>query len=189
MSKVIAITGGIGSGKSTASNLIKNLGYTVISADEVYSELLKSQDFRSVVYEIAGVADNAGDFDRKAVADVVFADREKLQKLNAFTHQKVYDKMFELSKNVDVIFHEVPLLFESGFEKRYDEVIVILRDLNDRIESVINRSNLTKEQVLKRIESQYNYDGIENKGYIVIKNEGDILKLEQKIKNALKNLL
>ena len=96
----IAITGGIGSGKSTVSSLIKNLGFPVYSADEIYNELIKQPKIVNDICNLLGVEakfdiDGKPVLDKKAVACVVFENKEALQKLNAYTHSLVYDEIKE----------------------------------------------------------------------------------------------
>ena len=158
---IIAITGGIGSGKSTAIATIKQMGYPVISADDTYTELLKNPDFVRGVHRAVQVESNSDTLDRVAVSSAVFNEPCKLKALNEFTHAKIYESMFEKSKNYSVSFHEVPLLFESGYQDKYNKVIVIMRDLGLRIKSVENRSGLSSEEVLSRIKNQFDYEKLD----------------------------
>lgn len=176
--KFIAITGGIGSGKSTACEILKNKGFAVYSADEVYKELLLNEDFVKGIYSAVGVDEkDCKTFNRKAVSNAVFNDKGKLEKLNAFTHKKIMDKMFSLSKNEKVVFHEVPLLFESGYQNCYDRVIIIDRPVKDRINSVAIRDGLSKEEITLRINNQFNYENLSKDRHTVIMNDKDIKSL------------
>ena len=133
---IIAITGGIGAGKSTAITAIKQMGYQVISADDTYAELLKDLEFVQGVYRAVEITSDKVELDRNLVSTAVFNSPQKLKALNDFTHAKIYKAMFEKSEGYEVVFHEVPLLFESGYQAKYDKVIVIMRDINARIQSV-----------------------------------------------------
>ena len=86
------------------------------------------------------------------------------------------------------MFIEVPLLFEKGYQQSFDKVIVVLRNKEQRILSVIKRSNLTKEQVVARIENQVDYDKIDLSKFIVINNDKDEKELKEKVISALENL-
>lgn len=188
MDKIIAITGGIGSGKTTACEILKNLGYTVLSADETYSELLKNSEFVKAIHSLLGVDSKSQTLEREKVSKIVFNDKTALKKLNDFTHNKIMNKMFEDSKNKGVVFHEVPLLFESGFQDLYSKIIVITRDFEDRVESVIKRSNLTREDVERRISSQVDYLKLDSKNLIFINNDFDVSVLEKNLKNLIKTI-
>jgi dephospho-CoA kinase len=84
------------------------------------------------------------------------------------------------------VFAEVPLLFECGFEKHFDQVIVVVRDRKARIESVKRRSNLSEEQIVARMNAQFDYDNSDLSDYIVIKNDGTETDLEQKVLDIAK---
>ena len=190
MKKVYAITGGIGSGKSMVTTIIKSLGYAVFSADEVYANLLKNSDFCKQIYNLLDLKFNSEKgFDRKEVANVVFADKQKLKLLNSFTHDKIMATLNDLSININgVVFHEVPLLFESGYQDRYDGVIVVYRNLEDRINAVISRDNLTKTEVESRIKNQFDYENNSLLDYIIIKNDGEYEDLKSNVKEVLLKL-
>ena len=186
---IIAITGGIGAGKSTAITAIKQMGYLVISADDTYGELLKDPDFVQGVYRAVEITTDKIELDRNLVSTAVFHNLKKLKALNDFTHAKIYSAMFEKSKNHDVVFHEVPLLFESGYQEKYDKVIVIMRDLNSRIQSVKARSGLSTDEVVSRIKNQYNYENLDKNKHTVITNDGNLLDFSAKVKAVVNEIL
>ncbi len=177
----IAVTGGIGSGKSTACEIIKKMGYTVISADETYSALLNNDNF---IKGLKNVLELSADevFDKNSLSKWVFDDNEKLQKLNAYTHAKIMDLMFEKSKGLSVVFHEVPLLFESGYQNKYDKIIVIMRDVEERINSIVKSRGLSRGEVEKRIKNQCDYEKISLIKHTVITNGEDLSKFAEKVK-------
>ena len=93
--KKIAVTGGIGSGKSTAMKMIKEHGFAVFSCDEVYADLVKDKRFLKKLCDIFGdVVTPGGQLDRKKLATIVFSDKNALEKLNAFTHPEIYRELF-----------------------------------------------------------------------------------------------
>lgn len=185
--KIVAVTGGIGCGKSAVINIIKELGFTVLSADEEYALLLNDPSFVRKIHNIAGI--ESGDtLDRKAVSFAVFNDSVKLKALNEFTHAKIYEKLFEKSKGMGLVFHEVPLLFESGKQDDYYKVIVVKRNLEDRINSVVLRSGLTREEVEKRIKNQFNYENLDENKHTVIYNDKDLQSLAVKVKAVVNEI-
>lgn len=186
---IIAITGGIGAGKSTAITAIKQMGYLVISADDTYGELLKDPDFVQGVYRAVEITTDKIELDRNLVSTAVFHNPKKLKALNDFTHAKIYSAMFEKSKGRDVVFHEVPLLFESGYQEKYDKVIVIMRDLNSRIQSVKARSGLSVDEIVSRIKNQYNYENLDKNKHTVITNDGNLLDFSAKVKAVVNEIL
>ncbi len=188
--KIYAITGGIGSGKSLVIKYLANKGYITYSADEIYDILLKDDKFVYEIYKLLDIPYNKGDkFNRQLVSKVVFKDKIKLNLLNNFTHEKIMNKMLSLSKNHNsIVFNEVPLLFESGYENLYDGVIVIVRDKVKRINAVINRDGKTKSQVEDIIKNQFDYDKISQNKHILIVNDGDIKSLYNKVDEILSEI-
>lgn len=173
----IAVTGGIGSGKTTVCNLIKEKGYPVFSCDEIYAELLSSGKLTADIVKTFGdgVLNGSGGIDRKKLANCVFNDEKKLQILNEITHPKIFEEMFARAENYGgTVFFEVPLLFEGGYQKLFDNVIVVLREEDERILSVKLRDNISDEEVKKRIDNQFNYDNADFAQYYVIHNRGKI---------------
>lgn len=189
----IAITGGIASGKSTLSQILKNKGYKVYDADKIYADLLKEEKIVKQISRLVGVPYEESNgtifLNRKKIAEKVFSDKEALSRLNLFTHGLVYDKILEIFKEIktgEPIFFEIPLLFESKKEDLFDDVIVVKRNLEDRIVSAINRSGLSREEVVKRIENQIDYDNFDFTKHTVIYNDGDVDKLRCEVEKILK---
>jgi dephospho-CoA kinase len=189
--KKIAITGGIGSGKSIVSKIIETAGFPVFSCDETYSELIKDKKFLQELSGIFGdILNENGELDKGKLSNIVFNDKSALEKLNSFTHPKVFERMFEKAKSFNsTCFFEVPLLFEGGYQDKFDQVIVVQRDLNERVESVVKRSNLTREQVFERINAQYNYDMGDFTKYYVIHNINDFEYLKAETLAVLKKII
>ena len=191
----IAVTGGIGSGKSTVSRILREKGYKVVSADTVYKNLLRSGEFVESVYDALSLSYSYKNgkvfFDKKLVSALVFSDKEKLRLLNEKTHIKVYEKLNKIYAGYEEdkpLFFEIPLLFESGAEKDFDAVWVVVRDKVSRIKSVAKRSGLTEGEVLARMENQIDYDKFPLKAHTLIYNDEDVSSLAIKVNNALKDL-
>ena len=195
MNKIIAITGGIGSGKSFALKIVNKLGYKSFSADLIYKNLLKSKRFVLGVCSLLNVEpieENGKIYlDRQAVSKVVFNDKTKLKTLNDFTHPKIMKKMTSLAKKQDgLVFCEVPLLFEGGFENLFDYILVIKRKDEDRFLSASKRDGKTVEQIKEVAKNQFDYTNLkDNEHTFIIENDGDEIALTEKIKVAIKNLI
>lgn len=183
----VAVTGGIGSGKTTVCNIIKEKGYPVFSCDEVYAELLNSGKLTErIAEEFGSEVLTDGKIDRRKLSSCVFGDEKKLQRLNEITHPKIFEEMFARAENCNgLVFFEVPLLFEGGYQNLFDEVIVVLRKMEDRILSVKLRDNLSDDEVKRRIEKQFNYDINNFAQYYVTHNQGKIDDLRDKIDRLL----
>lgn len=184
-----AITGGIGSGKSTVAEIIWRQGYAVFSCDEIYKELLYRKEFlNKIASEFDGVIKEDGALDRAKLSKIVFEDKAALDKLNSITHPAIMEEVFKRSSGLKLSFTEVPLLFENGFERYFDGVLVVLRDVNERIASVSKRDDIDVKTVNLRIKSQLNYDNCDFAKYYVIHNNGNFEDLEQNVAEILENI-
>ncbi len=187
----VAITGGIASGKSTVSEILRGLGYTVYDADKIYADIIKNEDTVKKVSSLVGVKPLVSDgmvlLDRKGVSEKVFSDKALLKILNEYTHKLVYEKIEEIFKscNQKIVFFEIPLLFESAGEILFDKVIVVTRDRAERINALIKRNGFTEKQAEERISNQIDYDNFDLTKHTVIRNDGDVDGLTDKVKNVL----
>ncbi len=180
----VAVTGGIGSGKSTLIKILSELGYLTISCDDEIKKMYQEKEIVDNLKTMFPEAVENGELNKTIISKIVFEKKERLKKLNGYMHPIVLKRCFERanseSKN-GVAFIEVPLLFEGGLENQFDKVIVVLRDKEQRIESVVNRSKLNREEIEERINNQIDYDKKDFSKYIVIKNNGDIYEHKEKI--------
>ncbi|MGN0824022.1 MAG: dephospho-CoA kinase [Candidatus Coproplasma sp.] len=180
----IAVTGGIGSGKSTVCKIISEAGYPVYSCDEVYKSVLQDRQTVNELEKKFGsqILNADGSLNRSALSAIVFNDEKKLDTLNKITHPKIFEKMFSISESDSgVVFYEVPLLFEGEYQNLFDDVLVVLRDRRQRIEWVTKRDGLKEEEVINRLNKQFNYDIADFAKYYVIHNDGNIDDLKAKI--------
>lgn len=189
MNTLIAVTGGIGSGKSSAVKIIQDLGYKTLSCDEITRSLYKKQ---SVLKQIKKIIPDAvsGKFvlkaDKVKIAQTIFNDRKLYAEFTEYlTNLTLAETLKKAKRLKGDIFVEVPLLFEFSAQRFFDKIIVITRSKPERIKSVKLRSDLTDEQVLERINYQFDYDTADLTKYIVIQNDGDLNDLKQKIINAI----
>lgn len=191
MTKIIGLTGGIGSGKTAIGNYFRTLGIPVYVADE---EGRKITDRPEVVRQIADafgqsvIAD--GKVDRKQLAEIVFNDKEKLEQLNSIIHPAVKRHFFEWIEHypdAQMVIRESAILFESGSYRDCDFVISVTAPIEMRIERVMKRDNLTREQVMERIENQMSDDERIPKSDFVIENI-HLQDAEKQAKEILKNL-
>ena len=185
----IAITGGIGSGKSAVAEIIAGEGYPVFSCDKIYSELLTDKQFlQEIDKNFSGVINIDGSLNRSKLSCIVFNDEAKLKKLNEITHKKILSAAFGKMGGHKISFLEVPLLFENGFETLFDQVIVVMRDKDQRINSVINRDKISSKQVDLRINQQFDYENADFAKYYVIHNCSDLVDLKRKTVEILQKI-
>ena len=194
MNKIIAITGGIGSGKSTALEILNKLGYKSFNADIIYKDLLLNEDFTLEISRALSVEPiligGRLTLDRKAVAALVFKDESALNKLNSITHPLIMKEMIKRAKECDgLVFCEVPLLFEGGYENLFDCVFVVKRNNGKRFESVVKRDGKSLEQVKSIAQKQFDYNKIsQNEHTFIIENDGDEIRLAEKLKVAIQQI-
>lgn len=183
--KLIAITGGIGSGKSVALDIVRGAGYFTLSCDQIVKDLYKTHKVKRIlkgIFPTAVSGEKRLTVHTKKIADITFFDKTKHTELtNAITPLVLEEVLKKASRKKGLIFVEVPLLFECDYQDKFDGVIVILRNLKARIDSVKARSNLTEEQILARINAQVDYTKLDLSNYKIIYNDGD--------KNDLKNAI
>ena len=176
--KLIAITGGIGSGKSVALSVLGESGCSILSSDNIVSELYEKKEVKKLLKKmfpkaVKGIFNLS--VDKKKIADEAFNDKRKHAELTNAITPLVMDEILERSKTLSSpVFAEVPLLFECGFQNQFDGVIVITRSVDHRIESVKKRSRLSSDEILSRMRRQIDYDSLDLSPYVVINNDGDI---------------
>lgn len=192
---LVALTGGIGSGKTTALNIIKDLGFSVISCDLITHALYKKQWFLRKVKRLFPLAINGKiilKVDKSQISKQVFSDKEKHKKLSDLITPLILGKALKKArKKSGLVFIEVPLLFEKNLQSLFDFIVVILRDIESRINSVINRSKLTRDEVLSRIANQFDYDklgDVSSSNVIKIYNDGDETRLKSQINSFINSL-
>ncbi len=197
MKKHIAITGGIGSGKSAVLTLLQEMGYPAFSCDEIYLEVIQLPEYIEKIKKVFPKCIINNQIDRKILGRIIFQEEEKRNILNTIAHplimRRLKEKM-EASKNT-LTFAEVPLLFEGNFENQFDGVIVILRSKKERIQALRLRDGSSEEHILQQFVSQFNYEGkdaelrFKNCNAFLIKNDGSLSELKMKVLDTLKNLV
>lgn len=159
MPKIIGLTGGIGSGKTTVANYFAALGVPVYIADEAAKKITNAPEILKQIKAIFGLSvfDN-NILNRKKLSLIVFNDAFKLKQLNAIIHPAV-KKDFDLwiAKHADckIIIKESAILFETGGHKLCDHVVLVIAPLATRIERVMSRDNLAYNEVMIRINNQW----------------------------------
>jgi dephospho-CoA kinase len=157
--KIVGLTGGIGSGKSTLMQWFQKQGVPCFESDAVGRKLLDT-DLREAVSEAFGAELylQTGSLDRKALAEKVFANPAALAKLNQIVHPAVaiaFENFKKQHANAPFVINEAAILFETGGYKNCDVVILVTTPKSDRIERIINRDGSTKAEVIKRMKNQW----------------------------------
>ena len=160
MTKIIGLTGGIGSGKSTVASYIASKGVPVYIADDEAKKIMEREDIKQKIQNLfaESILNSDNSLNRKKIADFVFKNPEKLKELNAIVHPEVhlhFTNWVKSHENYPFIVKEVAILFETGGNKACDKVILITAPEEVRINRAMSRDNLTKEEILVRISNQY----------------------------------
>lgn len=191
MSKIIGLTGGIGSGKTTIANHFISLGIPVYIADEAGRKIMQSQEILDRIKERFGDSVFEKELlNRAKLAEIVFNNPEKLKQLNAIIHPAVkvdFKKWLEEHQEFPLVIYEAAILFESGNYKNFDFIITVTAPLETRIERVIKRDKVSREQVLKRINAQWTDEQRISKSDFVIENL-DQETVKEEIEKILKIL-
>ncbi|HEL0621770.1 TPA: dephospho-CoA kinase [Streptococcus equi subsp. zooepidemicus] len=195
MSKIIGITGGIASGKSTAVALIRQAGYQVIDADQVVHELQKKGGkLYQVLLETFGqdILLPSGELDRPKLAELLFAHSENMvkssQQQNAIIREALATKKEQLAQTEDIFFMDLPLLVELGYQDWFDAIWLLYVDDNTQLKRLMERNQLTELAAKQRIASQLPMSQKKAYADVVIDNNGDLQALETQISKALQDL-
>ncbi|MBC5862700.1 dephospho-CoA kinase [Flavobacterium turcicum] len=159
MTKIIGLTGGIGSGKSTIATYFKEAGVPIYLADDAGKKVMQNPDIIAAVADVfgSGVVEN-GIINRQKLASIVFNESQQLQKLNRIVHpavKKHFDNWLLEQKHFPYVLYEAAILFESGKYKECDCVITVIASTEARIARVMQRDQTSRELVLQRMNSQW----------------------------------
>jgi len=193
----VGLTGGIGSGKSTASRYFESLGAFVLDADEEVKSLITSNE--TVQYELISefgtdIIDGTGRVNKKKLARIAFQDEDHQQRLNSVVHPYIFnliDKEFNRvfnDKKHGVFIVDAALIYETGFDAHLDYVIVVTAHLKNRMERALGRETLSREEILKRVGFQWPEEEKVNMADFVVHNDGTEAELQKNIESLIKKL-
>ena len=197
MAKRLGVTGGIGSGKTTVCRIFSVLGIPVFVADNVARDVMENEpDIRAAINLITGKdLYTHGNLDRKELARIIFNRPDLLRKVNAAVHPEVLERFNRWASASDspYVIMEAAILFEAGADSLVDRVVTISAPVEERISRVMGRNELTREEVIRRINNQLGDEEREEQSYYVINNSdnemiipeilkihGDMLRLAEK---------
>ena len=195
---VIGLTGGIGTGKSTVSQILKEKNFPVIDLDIISHEVIKFPKVVEKIVENFGKEvleyNNTGNWivSREKLGRVIFGNREKRLILNSVMHPEILrimrEKILECKKENKIIFVEIQLLFEVQWEKEFDYILLVSAEKETQIKRILSRDNRSKEEALSIINSQMSLDEKKKRSDYVIENDGNIQDLEKKVDDFLKKI-
>lgn len=183
-SKKFAVTGGIGSGKSCVLSMLSEMGYPVFSCDEISRALWKDERYLARLKDAFPQCVREGKIDKGSLTQLVFSDQASRLRLEKISHPIIMQTLLGQMERCAVSFAEVPLLYEGGYERLFDGVLLVKRDEGARIAAVMARDGCAEEDVRRRMGAQSAHDGRENAA--ILNNNGSKEALLQSLKEALK---
>lgn len=192
MTKIIGITGGIASGKSTVSSYLRELGQIVIDADEVVHDLQKKG---GALYQVlvgwlgTEILQADGELNRKKLGNLLFGSNEKLAKSanlqNPIIRKELEKRRDRALQDNELVFLDIPLLYELGYEDWCNQVWLIYVDRETQIQRLMARNQLTKEEAQLRISRQMPLEEKRALADLVLENTGDLETLKSQIKQLV----
>jgi len=195
MSLIIGLTGGIASGKSTVSNMLKDMNIPVVDADiEARLAVEKGEPAYHKIVEAfgEGILLSNGEIDRQKLGSIIFHDTEKRQLLNGIVHPEVRNRMNKQiegarKRGEKVIVLDIPLLFESKLTHMADKTVLVNVDADIQLKRLMERNQLTKEEAEARINSQMPLSEKVALADVVINNNGSLAETRKQIAELVKN--
>lgn len=190
--KVVALTGGIGAGKSLVANYLFTLGAQVIDADQLARAAIErgSAGFDEVIATFGDSILKDGDIDRRALGEIIFNDPEKRKLLEGIIHPRVQQALADARKSLledEILIYEIPLLVETNAASKFDLVITVEAPLEARIERLKARG-LYQSEIEKRMANQVTPDERRAIANFVIENEGNEEELLRKVEALWEDL-
>lgn len=178
---IVGLTGGIGAGKSTVANMFSQLGALVVDADKLSREAIEpgTSGFNEVVATFGEKILTDGDIDRQKLGKIVFKDAAERKKLEAIIHPRVQEALATKIKTLspgDVLVYEIPLLVETGAAEKFDYIITVESDIENRLDRLFERG-MDEDEAERRIAAQASQTQREAVADRVIINDGDRAEL------------
>jgi dephospho-CoA kinase len=178
---IVGLTGGIGAGKSTVANMFSQLGALVVDADKLSREAIEpgTSGFDEVISIFGEEILTDGDIDRQKLGKIVFKDAKERKKLEAIIHPRVQDALALRIKALspgDILIYEIPLLVETGAAEKFDYIITVESDIENRLDRLFERG-MDEDEAERRIAAQASQSQREAVADRVIINDGDRAEL------------
>jgi dephospho-CoA kinase len=174
----VGLTGGIGAGKSEVAAIFAGLGAFLVDTDAIAREVVApNSDGLREIARIWPQAVRSGALDRAALADIVFSDAAARERLNALLHPHIRRVALERearAKPDQLVVHVVPLLFETGYDRRVDKSVLVVAPLEQRIARVVGRDKLDEARVRARVAAQIEPERAREAADFIIENDGNL---------------
>ncbi|GAA7793559.1 dephospho-CoA kinase [Helicobacter pylori] len=194
LKNAIALTGGIGTGKSTTIKILESQGYQILDADKIAHQLLQEHRFKIAQHFGSDILEK-GILNRKKLGVIVFQKASELKWLEGFLHPLIREcmlqKAYELEKNHQVYFLDIPLFFEVGGKKCYpvSKVVLIYAPRTLQIERLLERDKLKEAEILQRLACQIDIEQKRTMSDYIIDNSSSLKDLNKQVERFLKTLL
>ena len=187
----VALTGGIASGKSSATLILSLFGFRFIDADKIAHEIL-DRNYEKIADLFGSEYVEGGNVDRGKLGQLVFADKVKRQDLEALLHPLIYDEIARLSEEQDRFkkpyIVDIPLFFE-GDRYPIEKSIVIYTPREQQLERLMKREGFSEEEALRRIRSQMDIEEKRKRASYVVDNSGDLKQLQRECERVKEEIL
>ena len=184
--KKIGITGGIGSGKSTVSQIFKSLGVGVYNSDQISKNILLKnlQIKKKIIYLFGKKILTNKKIDTQKISQIIFNDKEKLKSMNSIMHPAIKNhfKNWLKQQKGDYIIKESAIIFETKIEKNFDQIILVKSSRNIKINRIMKRDNISKDLILSIMKNQYSDDLTSTKADYIINNDNKKFLIPQVLK-------
>lgn len=192
----VAITGGIGTGKSTVSDIIRTKGYTVLDADELARKVVEvGQPAYQEIVKTFGkeILSNDGSIDRLKLGTIIFSDIKKRELLEKITHPRIREICIRLrdekfAQGEKVVFYDVPLLFEKNLQDEFDHIIAVITTPTLQRERLQKRNRWNDEEIKNRMSAQLSLEEKAKRADSVVENNGTKKDLEKMVNEVLSRL-
>jgi len=189
----VALTGGIGSGKSAVAEFLQECGAVIIDSDQLARDVIErgTEGFEVVLAAFGDTVLTDGEIDRSTLAEIVFQDEDQRKKLEGIIHPLVREAAESLMKKLpadSVVINQIPLLVETNGAKRFDHVITVSASEELRRERLLQRG-LKDYEITKRMQAQVDDAAREEIADSIIKNEGSLEDLERMVEDLWNNTL
>ncbi|HGA1049170.1 TPA: dephospho-CoA kinase [Streptococcus agalactiae] len=195
MTKIIGLTGGIASGKSTVTKIIRESGFKVIDADQVVHKLqAKGGKLYQALLEWLGpeILDADGELDRPKLSQMIFANPDNMKisarLQNSIIRQELACQRDQLKQTEEIFFMDIPLLIEEKYIKWFDEIWLVFVDKEKQLQRLMARNNYSREEAELRLSHQIPLTDKKSFASLIIDNNGDLITLKEQMLDALQRL-
>ena len=191
---IYGLTGGIGAGKSAVANILKEKGYRVLNADDISREVTqKDSPLLRLLVKAFGIEiiQEDGELNRRKLAEIAFSDKDKTRRLNELMQTAILVRAIEKVSRLrflhkdDVIFFEVPMLFEAGWDNFVNKIWLVTAPTEERVSRVMERDGLSQDEIMARMKLQMTDDEKKQRADVIINNNGNLDDLEKQVEAAI----